>query len=313
MKRRIPILPIFAVVAAVLAAVSIARTQPRHPKTNPPLPPPRAEFATNVAAVGLIESNSENIAIGSETSGVVSKVHVQAGDSVDRGDPLFELDVRHLRAELAEAQTAIEVAHAGVAVAESALADVRQQLALVLAVTDSRATSKDEIERRRHAVETAEAQLGQARANVSAAEARRNRVEVDLERRIVRAPIAGRILRVDIRAGEYAIAGPSAEPFLVMGNVEPLYVRVDVDEQEASRVRPDAPATASLRGNTAIRSPLRFVRAEPLVVPKRSLTGDAAERVDTRVLQVIYQIERNDPRFVVGQQMDVFIEAGGKS
>jgi len=310
MKRRIPLLPIFAIVVAVLAAVSIARTQPRLRPTNPPLPPPRAEFATRVAAVGLIESNSENIAIGSETAGVVSKVHVKAGDSVERGDPLFELDVRHLRAELAEANTAIEVARAGVAVTESALADVRQQLALVLAVTDSRATSKDEIERRRHAVETTEAQLGQAHANVSAAEARRNRVEVDLERSIVRAPIAGRILRVDIRVGEYAIAGPSVEPFIIMGNVEPLFVRVDVDEQEAARVKPDAPATASLRGNAAIQSPLRFVRAEPLVVPKRSLTGDAAERVDTRVLQVIYQIERADSRFVVGQQMDVFIEAG---
>jgi RND family efflux transporter MFP subunit len=313
MKRRIPVLPLLAIVTAVLAAVSIARTQPRQERAAPPLPPPRAGFAKTVAAVGLIESNSENIEIGTERSGVVSDVHVRAGDGVKRGDPLFELDVRHLRADLAEAETAIEVARAGVAVAESALADVRQQLALVLAVTDSRATSKEEIERRRHAVETADARLAQARANVAAAEARRDRAEVEIERSIVRAPIDGRVLRVDIRAGEYAAAGPAAEPLVVVGDVDPLFVRVDVDEQEASRVKPDARASAALRGNADIRSPLRFVRFEPLVVPKRSLTGDAAERVDTRVLQVIYEIERHDPRFVVGQQMDVFIEAGGRS
>ncbi len=313
MKRRIPVLPLLAIVAAGFAAVSIARTQPRRTPAAPPLPPPRAEFAKTVAAVGLIESNSENIEIGSERSGVVAEVHVRAGDAVRRGAALFALDVRHLRADLAEAQTAVAVARAGVAVAESALADVRQQLALVLAVTDARATSKDEIDRKRHAVETAEAQLAQARANVAAAEARRNRAEVEIERSIVRAPIDGRVLRVAIRAGEYAVAGPSAEPLIVMGNVEPLFVRVDVDEQEASRVKPEARASAALRGNAGIRSPLRFVRFEPLVVPKRSLTGDAAERVDTRVLQVIYEIERSDPRFVVGQQMDVFIDAGGRS
>jgi hypothetical protein len=51
------------------------------------------------------------------------------------------------------------------------------------------------------------------------------------------------------------------------------------------------------------------VRFEPLVVPKRSLTGDATERVDTRVLRVIYEVVGTPsvPLFV-GQQMDVFIE-----
>ena len=56
-------------------------------------------------------------------------------------------------------------------------------------------------------------------------------------------------------------------------------------------------------------TPLRFVRFEPFVVPKRSLTGDSTERVDTRVLQVIYRVERDDLPLFVGQQVDVFIDA----
>jgi hypothetical protein len=51
------------------------------------------------------------------------------------------------------------------------------------------------------------------------------------------------------------------------------------------------------------------VRFEPFVVPKKSLTGDSTERVDTRVLQVIYQIENGNLPLFVGQQMDVFIDA----
>jgi hypothetical protein len=55
--------------------------------------------------------------------------------------------------------------------------------------------------------------------------------------------------------------------------------------------------------------PLQFVRFEPYVVPKKSLTGDSTERVDTRVLQVLYSFNRDTLPLYVGQQMDVFIAA----
>ena len=64
-----------------------------------------------------------------------------------------------------------------------------------------------------------------------------------------------------------------------------------------------------VRGNADLTYPLKFVRFEPFVLPKKSLTGDSTERVDTRVLQVIYRVERDDLRLFVGQQMDVFIDA----
>jgi len=53
---------------------------------------------------------------------------------------------------------------------------------------------------------------------------------------------------------------------------------------------------------------LTFDRIEPYIVPKRSLTGDNRERVDTRVLQVIYRFERPSFPLYVGQQVDVYIE-----
>jgi HlyD family secretion protein len=73
-------------------------------------------------------------------------------------------------------------------------------------------------------------------------------------------------------------------------------------------VHPDAKATAAVRGNADLKAPLTFVRFEPFVIPKKSLTGDSTERVDTRVLQVIYRVEDNSLPLFVGQQMDVFIE-----
>ena len=56
---------------------------------------------------------------------------------------------------------------------------------------------------------------------------------------------------------------------------------------------------------------MRFIRFEPYVIPKKNLTGDSTERVDTRVLQVIFALEKNAPVFA-GHQMDVVIDAGGQ-
>ena len=73
-------------------------------------------------------------------------------------------------------------------------------------------------------------------------------------------------------------------------------------------MREGAHATGHVRGNADLKAPLQFVRIEPFVVPKRSLTGDSTERVDTRVLQIIYRVERDDMPLFVGQQLDVFID-----
>src|SRR5688572_9747684 len=105
---------------------------------------------------------------------------------------------------------------------------------------------------------------------------------------------------------------------MLMGNTRTLHVRVDIDENDAWRVRPDAAATGYVRGNRDINTGLRFVRIEPYVVPKRSLTGDSTERVDTRVLQVLYAFDggagggangNGKLPIYVGQQMDVFVDA----
>ncbi len=68
-----------------------------------------------------------------------------------------------------------------------------------------------------------------------------------------------------------------------------------------------------LRGDPRQKFELRFVRVEPYVVPKKSLTGDNSERVDTRVLQVIYAVEGSGLPLYVGQQVDVYISGQATS
>jgi len=57
-----------------------------------------------------------------------------------------------------------------------------------------------------------------------------------------------------------------------------------------------------------IRIPWSLSASNLNVIPKKSLTGDSTERVDTRVLQVIYRVEDQNASLYVGQQMDVYIK-----
>jgi HlyD family secretion protein len=149
-----------------------------------------------------------------------------------------------------------------------------------------------------------------ARASVEQARAQIERTKSDLERALVRAPVDGDVLKVNIRPGEY-VSTPPAQPPFVLGNLGELHVRVDIDENDIPRFRTDRPARAVLRGAPGRELPLNFMRVEPYVIPKKSLTGDNTERVDTRVLQVIYAIAGSPSAggvVFVGQQVDVFIE-----
>lgn len=153
-----------------------------------------------------------------------------------------------------------------------------------------------------------------ARAAVKLAEAQLHQTETELKRLEVLAPAAGdefdefQVLQVNVRPGEFVGAPPGAS-LIVLGSTKRLNVRADIDENDISRFREGNRATAKARGVPHGKYALRYVRVEPYVVPKRSLTGQNTERVDTRVLQVIYAFEDEKAPFYVGQQVDVSIDA----
>lgn len=306
-------MPAIGVIASAWATFSIARTAPHREPTEPPAAPPVSTFAERVAAVGLVEAHTENVAIGTPLSGVVTRIFVSAGQRVSRGHPLFTVDTRHLEADLDVKQRAVSVTRARDAVAAARLEDAERQLAFAERVGDKRAISAEELSRRRSAVDTAGAELAQARSEIDSAESQVRAVRTEIERSTIRAPLDAEVLQVRLRVGEFAPAAATARPLMVLGQLKPLHVRVDVDEHEGWRVRPGAAAVGHVRGNAQLATPLTFVRFEPFVIPKTSLTGDSTERVDTRVLQVIYRVDRDDLPLFVGQQLDVFVDGAPAS
>lgn len=308
------ILPFVAIAGLLLAAFLIWRSLPDRSLEEPTQEPPRAAGeladAPRVAGAGVVEPSSEIVDVGTAVSGLITGLYVQPGQFVTRGEPLFAIDDRTIRAQLGETRAAIAEARAAIAEAQTARETAQRQLALYRQIDDPAAVSRAEVIRAEGEAQAANQRLAQARARLQTAQARAASAQTELGRLTVRAPISGEILAVNIRRGEYlSTMGASSEAFIQMGETRPLHARVDVDEDEAVRVEMGAAAYISPRGAADQQVKAEFVRAEPLVVPKRSLTNSASERVDVRVLQIIYELPQTDGAFRVGQQVDAFIPA----
>jgi multidrug resistance efflux pump len=246
------------------------------------------------------------------------------------------------RARVSEAAADIRSAESAVVDAQAQLSDAQAQLERAEGMTDTRALSAEETTRRRFAVNAAQARLDASKARVETARARSvealaqlalleagtwkvdidvarvqveqaqaaiDALQIEIDRRTVKSPVDGKVIQKNVREGEFAQTGALSTPLMLVGQVSPLHVRVDVDEYEAWRVKPGSKARAFARGNKDIATDLQFVRFEPYIVPKRSLTGASTERVDTRVLQVIFAFDPKDLPLFVGQQVDVYIES----
>jgi multidrug resistance efflux pump len=155
-----------------------------------------------------------------------------------------------------------------------------------------------------------EPDLAIARAAVEQARAEVTQCRTEIERATVRAPIEGQVLQVNVREGEH-VSDRVQQGLVVLGQLDRLHIRADIDEHDIPYFRRSAKAVAQLRGQANHDFSLQLVRVEPYVVAKRWLTGDNTERIDTRVLQVVYAVSAIDAPMFVGQQVDVYIESGG--
>jgi multidrug resistance efflux pump len=238
---------------------------------------------------------------------VVEEVCVKVGDQVKKGDPLFRVDSREARAAVASREAEIPVLTARLEEAEANLAEKRDLLDRVNKLGSKNVASQEEVRRATFQHRAAEALQARAAAELVQGKALLAEAQTDLDLTLVSAPRAGEILQVNIRSGEHASPNTMVEAML-LGDTSTLQLRADVDEDSAWRVRPGAAATAYIKGTRGNPIPRTFVRVEPDILPKKSLTGESTERVDTRVLQVIYTFDLPKTPVYVGQQMDVFID-----
>lgn len=341
------VLPLLSIAGLCFAIYTASHSGSTLPTPRPTIAPPSHPEFRAIAGSGIVESRRENIPIDSPVQGVVWEVAVKIHDRVKAGDALYRIDDRTLKAELTVRESTLEVAEAQLAKLEAAprpedlpparaaveeararLKDTELAMSRSMQLLERHAGAPSEYDKDRFAFQAAKAAMEKtiaelarlesgtwerdiavARAQVRHAKSMVESTRVELDRLTVRALTDGEVLQVNVRPGQVASLNP-LEPQIVLGDVERLHLRVDIDERELPRFRPNAKAVASPKGRPEGRLKLEFVDVEPYVIPKRRLTGENVERVDTRVLQVIYALPKERPLpLYIGQQMDVYVEA----
>ena len=278
--------------------------KPQPPAFNPASNP----YAHGIYAEGIIESyqtNGTNINIYPEVSGTIAKILVAEGQIVKNGSPQILIDDAVQRATVEQQQAQVAFASASLKSAQDQLDKQRKSHEL-----EPRSVSQNDLD-------NAENVVNVAKANVEVVRKQYELARTLLSKYTIKAPIDGVILSINVAVGSY-ISSQGAygtytgafNPVIVMGSSQAyLGVRCYIDEILIFRLPQPSQMEArmSIRG-TNINIPLEYVRVQPYVSPKIELSNQRAERVDVRVLPVIFRFDRQkDLHLYPGQLVDVYI------
>jgi multidrug resistance efflux pump len=303
-----------------------------------------------VSGNGIVEPADRETRVAGQVGGRIAAIFVKERDAVQAGAPLVELQDATEKATLdaAEADVAMQMG-ALAKTAQGLRAEDIQALANEAAAAQARAQnsaellarsekliasgaiSRAELDSARRQAESDERtfqaadarrlaatnggrreDVAMAQAQLHAAVARRDKARREVERLTVRAPIAGTILQVKYRVGEYynpaSPTGVSIEPLVVLGDMRAIRVRVDVDERDIARVRLGAPGFVTLSAFPGRRFAGKVVEVAMRMGRKNVRTDDPVERLDVKILEVVLQIDRPDG-LIPGIRVTAYIEA----
>lgn len=296
---------LLGIVVGLVSAYLYSRKLP----TQPPLAVSRDPYPTGIYAEGIIQSeqpSGDDINIYPQVAGPAVRVYARPGTRVALGTPLLAIDDAVQRRVVAEDS-------AKVAAASATLIYQRDQLAILVsqAALDRRAVS-------RLAMLTAQDNLGIARENLNVVVKARAADAALLREYVLRAPVAGVVLRNVATVGSYVSPQgiydtytQGSDPIVVMQpQGSGLHVKAYLDEILVPRL-PRAGEIAAkmfIRGGSEAGIPLQFVRIDPYVIPKIELSDERQEQVDTRVLPIIFRFTPpHDMALYPGELVDVYI------
>ena len=260
---------------------------------NTPLPSLKLPYKNFIAATGVVEANSKNIFVGSLVSGIIKKVYVRSGDSIKKGDLLFEIDESEKRVQ-------IPLQKAEINASKAKLQSTRHQLELIKKM---KKLSSNMVTNEKYTKVLDNYNEAKALYQLSLKKLQVVKKELELFR--VYAPIDGIVLRSNITQSSYFDKQTKA---LIIGSNK-LNLRVNINDFDSWKLDKNSVAVASLRGNPKQQIYLKQKYIIPFIVPKKNLTGLSTEQTDTRVLQVVYELQHKpDFPLYVGEMFDVFIK-----
>lgn len=303
-----------------------------------------------VAGPGLVEPESEDVAVGSELAGKLKEVLVDEGDQVKKGQLLailvnddYRAQVDASRARVEQDQAAYQKVLNGARPQERSeyLAEMqRAETVEANAQSDfernqklfaSGIISREAMDHAQRDFKVAQSQcqsaqqqyhliddrsraedIASAKAQVDAARAQVADAEAIYAKTFLRAPFDGTILRKHHRTGESITnSSVTADPVFTMGDVASLRVRVDVDETDVSRVADGQRVYVTAQAYPGKRFWGHVTRVAGQLGHKNLRTDEPKEKVDTKILETLVQMDPGT-QLPVGLRVDAYIQTATK-
>lgn len=312
-----------------------------------PVPDERVKTEVIVAAPGLLEPVTEEFKIGAELAGKLRTVLVEESDKVRQGQVIATLEDAEYQARVKSAEAEVKQRESELArLITGARAEERQiakfqveeaQVVLRNSETELRRreelyksgdVSREEFERaqrdfkvavarndqatQNHALVNAEARaddIARAQAAINAANGRLLESRALLDKTIIRAPIAGIVLRKHLKAGESSVLD-SNTPIVTLGDTTGIRVRVDVDEADIGKIQVGQRAWISAAAYGDRKFTGRVVRISQMLGKKNIRTEEPTERIDKKILETLIELDE-DVKLPTGLRVNAFIIVNG--
>lgn len=297
-----------------------------------------------VFGAGVIIPKGEEIDIKATEDRKVIKIFVKEGEKIHQGDPLIQLYDKELKAQVLAKEASLSKSKIelerlqslprpeDLAVQKALYSQARiesdeatRQFNIAQELFDKSMLSRGEYDQKKYSADVAHSKLEHAKTELDKMQAGAWKPDLDaaksdvayqtanleaiknqLNETLITAPADATVLKINVQVGEAALTNRS-DPLMILGDLEECYVEISVDQNEISRLDFNQEATAFFRGIHNQPIALYFVRKKPLVVPKKNLTSASNERVDTKVVQLVYGFKKKRQCESVGSLMDVFI------
>ncbi|TPE61206.1 efflux RND transporter periplasmic adaptor subunit [Sandaracinobacter neustonicus] len=223
----------------------------------------RGDLTVTVSATGNIRPINE-VDVGSEQSGLITRVLVDVNDRVTKGQLLATLDTSRLEDSVKQARATLASAQAGVAEAEATQAQVTATLARqeqVYRLSGGRVPSKTEMDSARADQRRALASVASARAQVVSQRAVLGSAETNLSKARIYSPVTGVVLSRDIEPGQTVAASLNAPVlFTIAEDLSQMELQVSIDEADVGEVREGQEATFAVDAFPGRRFPATIRR-----------------------------------------------------
>ncbi len=206
----------------------------------------RGPLVVSVSATGKLAPTNQ-VDVGSEVSGLVSRVVVDVNDHVRKGQPIALIDPSRFRDAVNQANAQLDANIAAVAQARATLAQSNAQLARLQEVSrlsNGRVPSKTEMEQAIADRARASAGVGSAQANVAAARASLSSNQYNLVRAVIHSPVDGVILARQVEPGQTVAASFNTPTlFVIAEDLTRMKLEVAIDEADVGEVKPGQQAS----------------------------------------------------------------------